>query len=215
MKRHFTWDPASKRIISDNEWKYQITPSGKSYDFIQRTNSRGEKESWFKDVLSGRETIESSNGVKTIKTWFPRGKMAGKVRSIVSVRNQIETVSYRASYDENGEVIREERNGNDIEYVRKSNEKKVTATSKGKLLWIKNYKENHLISIENSDAKALFDYSNGNISNVRIQTEDGRAYIYSFDSKSGLLDLNRTGDLKSSMSKTVEIEKTTTENINN
>jgi len=72
----------------------------------------------------------------------------------------------------------------------------VTASSQGNVLWTKHYKDNRLVSIEEANTKLLFDYSNGNISNVKVQTKDGRAFIYGFDPKSGMLEPSKAGHLR-------------------
>jgi hypothetical protein len=107
--RLITWDPFSKTILSDNDWKYSVGfPEGKSSEAeLTRVNSKGQKEYWFEDGPAGRETTVDAAGVKTVQTWFISGELAGKTRKIEqSVNNGPIRVIQADSYNEQGDLIR-------------------------------------------------------------------------------------------------------------
>ncbi len=105
--RVINWDPATRHILSDGDWKYLITPPATAGQnaAITRTNSAGESEFWHYDAANGRETT-TAKGISTIQTWFTSGILAGKPRNITRVRGKTSEVLYTASYDEAGNFLR-------------------------------------------------------------------------------------------------------------
>lgn len=100
IERVFTWDATTKRIVSDNDWTYQITSASSIRTEnvgIKRNNSKGQHEYWFQDKVNGIETTVGIDGIRTIKERFTSGIVGGHVRSV-------------RTYDSNGNLLNEKRN---------------------------------------------------------------------------------------------------------
>jgi hypothetical protein len=96
------------RMLQDGEWSYQITPSrnAKVNAAIERMNPQKQKEYWFKDDPSGKETIVALDGTKTERSWFTSGPANGKIRKVEQVASGVKKVLEQSSYDEKGLIIR-------------------------------------------------------------------------------------------------------------
>jgi YD repeat-containing protein len=107
--RHFTWDPASKRILKDGMWTYDITPSTVAWEnaAIDRKNKQGLREYWFLESSKGVETVQSIDGVRTITTSFVSGRLAGAIRKVTASKGGVVSTVYQAFYDEKDRLIRE------------------------------------------------------------------------------------------------------------
>ena len=107
--RKFTWDPETKRILSDGDWKYDIEPAAVvgHNAAMGRTNTKGQKEFWHYNQAKGEEIVQGIDGVKKKVSWFTSGIMSGKVRAIITERED-DLVKYieTRSYDETGRVLR-------------------------------------------------------------------------------------------------------------
>jgi hypothetical protein len=135
QERLFTWDAATKRVISDNDWTYQITmpnnPAGNAG--IARANSRKEREYWFNDGGHGQEISQSRDGMRTVKTWFISGELLGKTRKIEESLNGVSVVKYKPVYGEQGNILREY--GGDIEIDYSDSGMPMLVKKKDKILW--------------------------------------------------------------------------------
>lgn len=118
-ERLMTWG-INKKIIQDGDWVYNIVKESGGigmYAAVGRNNPKGEKEFWFFDRNLGRETIEG-NGIRTVKTWFVSGSLAGKLRRIEEVQRDKTRVLYSAVYDEKGRLLRSlDQTGTTTSYV--------------------------------------------------------------------------------------------------
>lgn len=108
-ERAFVWNPATKLIIADAGWSYQIISSQGlvgSNAAIERVNPRGQSEYWLLDGQKGQEITQGVDGVKTIRSWFVSGVLAGRQREIKKIENGAERITYQATYDEKGTLLR-------------------------------------------------------------------------------------------------------------
>jgi YD repeat-containing protein len=102
------WNPATKKIVKDGEWTYEIKPGAGPFDnaAIGRENARNQSEFWHHDVTQGKENIVDSHGQNSTRKWFTSGKLLNKERSLnlTSAAGQ-QLYSFKASYDENGRLV--------------------------------------------------------------------------------------------------------------
>jgi hypothetical protein len=107
--RLLTWNPETKHISSDGEWKYQVTPAqNDGYAAISRKNSKGESEFWHNDRSKGVEIVRKSNGYERLSTIFLSGKLFGRPRwesTTQLIENQLRTQKVAYTYDESGMCI--------------------------------------------------------------------------------------------------------------
>ncbi len=117
--RSLTWDPTSRLIIGDGVWTYTIVPADNPGHnaAISRTNLEGVKQSWFYDLSKGEE-VSSTGKIVTTKRHFTSGLLAGKLRDITVLDNNTGTLTklHSTSYNEAGEVIREQRRSKEFVY---------------------------------------------------------------------------------------------------
>jgi len=106
--RLLAWNPASKLVLSDSGWTYQITPDPDGrYAAIARKNAQGQSEFWHNNQNKGVEITQGIDGVRKITTSFVIGKLAGNVRKIEEIKNGKPITTYQASYDQSGRLLRE------------------------------------------------------------------------------------------------------------
>jgi hypothetical protein len=110
-KPHFyTWDPSTKRVLSDNKWSYNVKPSAAGlYAEISRTNDSGGSEFWYNDLARARETVK--NAADDFSLVYSRfggsGPLAGQLRKVERVRgSSVETIQSTV-YDEKGCLLKE------------------------------------------------------------------------------------------------------------
>ena len=103
------WNPATKKIVKDGEWTYDIKPGAGAFDnaSIARENATNQSEFWHRDNAKGKEVVQGIDGSKKVTTWFTSGKLAGKVRSEVAYLNDMQISSKSKVYDELGRIIRD------------------------------------------------------------------------------------------------------------
>jgi len=104
--RLFTWDPRTKQVISDTVWTYKITVNRDGGREIQRINTLGQSESWFKDANKGIETIKGLGGSERVTERFTSGALAGRVRRVTEKYDGAASYVRSIYYDENAEPIR-------------------------------------------------------------------------------------------------------------
>ena len=116
-ERLFTWDPATKRILSDNNWRYKIesSPGLIGNAAIGRANDKKQSEYWFYDASKGEETVQTLDGTKTVKTWFKSGLLSGKIRKIEQTKDSKTVIIGQWAYDENGSLLRKTHENGDVE----------------------------------------------------------------------------------------------------
>jgi hypothetical protein len=121
-ERLFTWDPSTKRIISDNGWKYSLNfPNGPTnFAAISRSSDTTKRNDyWFYDGAHGKEVIGDSDNVQTIRTWFLSGPASGELRKIEEMKNGQLAPVMEADYDEKGRLFRQRlQNGEIDSYTR-------------------------------------------------------------------------------------------------
>ena len=116
--RKISWNPETKRILSDGDWKYEIEPSAilGHNAAIGRTNAKEEKEFWHYNQAKGEEIALGADGVKKITTWFTSGKLGGKVRSVIQEVGENRFFLDRFSYNPDGTVARQIKKKRGIGY---------------------------------------------------------------------------------------------------
>lgn len=137
------WDPGNQLIMKDGEWTYDIKPDEKNpwaNAAIGRKNAKGESEFWHYDGAHGREITQTLNGIKTVKTWFTSGKLAGKTRKIYQTQNGSNTVIYAASYDDKGRMMRSTDQRGRISFYRYDEAgRKIEEIKNEKTVWRRQY----------------------------------------------------------------------------
>lgn len=104
--RLITWDPATKRIISDGDWVYTITPNQNSNAAIARANSMHQSEYWSYDAAKGQEITQGLNGDKTTRSWFVSGASTGNDRREETITKDRQKIVHEWIYDDNGQLVR-------------------------------------------------------------------------------------------------------------
>lgn len=109
--RNFTWNAVTGKILRDGDWTYEIPESKGLGDNIPiaRSNSLGERQSWFRDSAKGEVTTEQG-GVTTKVTSFTSGLLNGKVKKIRSTKGDQVVHDLRMSYDEGGRLLKVQDN---------------------------------------------------------------------------------------------------------
>jgi hypothetical protein len=129
------WNPATKKIIKDGEWTYDIKPGAGPFDnaAIGRENARNHSEFWHRDNAKGEEIVQGIDGSKKVTTWFTTGLLSGKLRKITKTTGEkIETI-YSASYSETGNLLRDETRTQSVFYNSQSYPERIVNDS-GRLL---------------------------------------------------------------------------------
>lgn len=136
------WLAEDKIILSDNDWKYSITPSG--YDggnaAIERVNDLGQKEAWHYDLAEGKETVLSADGITRLSQRFVTGPLVGRTRSVVRhLADGTRMTEYVASYDESGNLLREKQEELEVRY--RARFQPIEIWKAGKLIYRYSYHE--------------------------------------------------------------------------
>jgi len=151
--RVFTWDTATRRIVADGDWTYDIQADEKNpeaFAAIGRKNAAGQSEFWHEDSAKGMETVQGLDGVKRVTSWFTSGPASGKVRKIEEAVNGKNAITYRAIFDENGDLVRKISNSTTIWTYDKAPEGVVLfEIQAGSLSW-KNF-QNYMKQISKQD----------------------------------------------------------------
>jgi hypothetical protein len=107
-ERLIAWDPVTRRVISDGDWAYAITPPKDHWAnaAIDRKNAQGQTESWYYDDAQGREILHSLDGSRKVRSWFTSGRLSGKTRKIEEQNPAGSNTTYQATYNEDGKLIR-------------------------------------------------------------------------------------------------------------
>jgi hypothetical protein len=102
--REIAWDPATRLIVRDGEWTYEIEGGGNpvANAAIGRVNGAKQREFWHWDGPSGRETVRSANGVERTRHWFVSGPLRNQTRRV----EENGKVLYRYSFDALGRPFR-------------------------------------------------------------------------------------------------------------
>jgi len=102
------WNPATKKIVKDGEWTYDITPASSAFAnaAIGRKNTKNESEFWHRDNAKGEEIVQGIDGSKKVTTWFTSGNLAGRLRKRTKTVDGKTTVAYRPIYDETAKITR-------------------------------------------------------------------------------------------------------------
>jgi len=110
------WNPATKKIVKDGEWTYDIKPGAGPFDnaAIGRENAGNQSEFWHRDGAKGQEIVQELEGARKVTSWFISGKLAGKVRNKVDENGHI---LQKNIYDEFGRLVYRQDGGNTIRYL--------------------------------------------------------------------------------------------------
>ncbi len=116
----FTWDPASRLILSDKDWNYSIKPGTKPIDHaaITRTNAKGQREYWYNDTAAGVETTENMDGSKWVVTRYVNGPLAGEVQKREKYDKGVLVDTSVPKYNAEGKQTSVSKNGETIAIVR-------------------------------------------------------------------------------------------------
>lgn len=120
--RLITWNPTTRRILTDAGWTYDIKPGEGPRDdnaVIGRANAQGQKEFWHHDRAKGEEIVQGIDGVKKVTTWFTSGVLNRKLRKIFETKVGNSEMTYSASYSGSGRLLREHmiRSGRNFDLV--------------------------------------------------------------------------------------------------
>jgi hypothetical protein len=103
------WNPASKKIIKDGEWTYDIKLGAGPFDnaAIGRESARNQSEFWHRDNAKGEEIVQGIDGSKKVTTWFTSGVVTGRLRKIVTthISTGKSYVHLKVNYDEKGNLL--------------------------------------------------------------------------------------------------------------
>ena len=146
--RLIVWDPGTQLIVKDGEWTYDIKPDEKNpwaNAAIGRKNTDGGSEFWYYDGGKGQEITQTLDGIKTVKSWFTSGKLAGKVRKIYQTLNGYTTIVSSVSYDDKGQMMRSTDRYGCVFFYRYDKDKagrEIEKTKNGEIVWRRWYDAN-------------------------------------------------------------------------
>ena len=171
--RQIAWDPASRFIMSDGDWKYDIKPSPtKGFNAsIGRKNKANQEELWFLDSAGGQEIIREINGFVSNRRWFTSGILAGKPRS--DTRGSV--VAKKFIYNDKGELDRLIQPDSQIQFDCSSKENSVVTLTKS----------------GGSDFLKSAIVSKANESKITIADASGHSFSYVYDNLTGLLKITQ------------------------
>lgn len=131
------WNPETLLIEKSREWSYSVKPVKERFEYaaIDRVDSGGRRESWHRDSMRGTETWQK-DGVRSVSSYFASGRMTGALRKIEVLREgqTQKEVTYQASYNEEGNLIRELSQETLREFDKSGVVQKVVSTD-GKVLY--------------------------------------------------------------------------------
>jgi hypothetical protein len=108
------WNPATKKIVKDGEWNYDVKPGAGPFDnaAIGRENARNQSEFWHRDNAKGEEIVQGIDGSKKVTTWFTSGKLVGRKREQITLSPSGEPFRKKKFiYDNDGSILRASQNG--------------------------------------------------------------------------------------------------------
>lgn len=131
-----TWDQRTGHIKSDDNFSYIITPpTGRGwYAKIERENKNGQKESWYRDNWNGIETILRVDGVNIERSWFTTGRLR-KLDKYIKITSEQHTTKTEFFYNENRQLIRENKDGIESNFIYEPDGKLGAIVKNGKLAW--------------------------------------------------------------------------------
>ena len=142
LDREIVWDGVTRNVIRDGEWTYDIKPGAKpgANAAITRININRQKEYWYRDKYKGEEISEGVDGVRKITSWFTSGKLYGKIRKVVEVKDGVKKILSEYSYNEKGLLIRQREGPQETFYVYEEDGRLAAMVRNG--VTIRNYTEN-------------------------------------------------------------------------
>lgn len=146
--RQIVWDAAAGKVIRDGEWIYSITtgPRPGENAAIARTNAQNQTEFWHKNYAKGEEITEGSDGVRKIVTWFTSGKLRGRKRKEVEIKDGVKKTLCEYSYNEKGFLIRIRNDKKDTFMVYEDDGELAALVTNGEI--IRNYTTNGIFLAE-------------------------------------------------------------------
>lgn len=112
--RLIRWNSATKTIISDDAWVYDIKPSEDRFAnaAIGRSDATGgQKEFWYSDSKRGVETMRFADGKTKEVSRFSSGNLRGLVREVRESDDGTNKIVLRINYNEAGSALRSTLNG--------------------------------------------------------------------------------------------------------
>ncbi|MBE2203558.1 MAG: hypothetical protein IAE94_04405 [Chthoniobacterales bacterium] len=156
--RLIVWNPASKTIIKDGGWTYDIKSGAGLFDnaAIGRKNAKNQSEFWHRDGAKGEEIFQGIDGVKNVTSWFTSGQLAGRMRQSAE--------RYRQAYDEHGNLMRQFLGDTIVEYRRSENGEVTKEFRNGKQYLEKIYSDGKLSKVVYSSGLIqTFGYDGDNV----------------------------------------------------
>lgn len=146
--REIVWDAATWKIIRDGECTYGIMSGVKPWEnaAIARTNAHNQTEFWYKNDTKGEEIAEGVDGIKKIKTRFTSGKLRGKIRKEVEIKDGAKKILGEYSYNEKGFLIRIRQDKKDTFLVYEDDGKLAALVTNGEI--VRNYTTNGVFLAE-------------------------------------------------------------------
>ena len=159
--REIGWNPNSGLIIRDNDINYNIKPAKDYFGYaeIERRNSKtGRQEYWFHNDIDKTDT-HGEDGVMERVTYFRSGILSGRVRKIEEIAGQKSRSIYKASYDENGHLVKEETPSRIIVNEYDDFGRRIRTLINGKKVWETQFDDRGRITFEcNGNLKKKFSY---------------------------------------------------------
>ena len=159
--RLIVWNPASKKIVKDGDWTYDIKPGAGPFDnaAIGRRNAKNQSEFWHRDGAKGEEIVQGIDGIKSVTTWFTSGYLAGAIRKKEEISRGAGRLVFLASYDESGKLIRETMSNGDINRIYYDEkglvESVICVTKDGTEKQSMSFDESRLSALKNSDGFSI------------------------------------------------------------
>jgi hypothetical protein len=102
--REIAWDPATRLIVRDGEWTYDIEGGGNpvAYAAIGRVNAGKQREFWHWDAGRGEVVVEKGDGIRKTMTSHTSGTLGGRER-------RMEYKEVRANPAGQGGVVKQSR----------------------------------------------------------------------------------------------------------
>jgi YD repeat-containing protein len=197
--RSFTWNRRTKKILKDGDWTYKVVLAPKKDRIIrggkrfanakiQRTNSAGQTESWFRDYKNGTTTIQNLDGTKVVKQRFLGSGLAGKMRQIVETKNGKSTVVLNRIYGDDHQLLRQtDGSGNTYEWKQEGADRVYTENNVPliKTTYDASGRPVHETDLRNN-VQTSYEYSNQGSQQI-VQFPSGVSFLKSYDSHGTLV----------------------------
>ena len=200
--RVYKWDGKSGILQSDGLWDYTVAAMFDGTPRLSRTKADGGFESYFYNENTGESEHQWPDGTIEKCTYFlGEGPIHRKIRDKVTLQDGKEISSTRWSYDDEGRVLRESKDGLETIFTWHANGKPAskTQTAGDSVLLEENYDDQGRI-IRKQKKSHIFEYAyqgrkviaqriqDGKVALVWVSNPDGSdRYFFAKDSGNGQL----------------------------